>query len=83
MHRAFHLLQNLHRRMVFMDERIVWIGKLLGHKDSGIFLLHAERCFQALINTFSDISVIVYQYHFRPVLLYQLPALFTDIIFTV
>ena len=50
---------------------IVRIRKLLRNKHARIVLFHLQRHFQAGGDTFADIAVIMYQNHFRAVVLHE------------
>ena len=63
------LLKYLQCRIIFVCISIVLILKLLRHKYIRIILSHLQRCIKTFLYTFSNISVIVYQNDFCPVML--------------
>ena len=56
---------------------IINIGKLLRHKHTRIFLLHAQRRLQALINAGTDISGVVDQFDIRSIVAHKFSAFLT------
>ena len=72
-----NLLHDLQSGMIFVCLHIVDIGKLLRHKDTRIFLLHAQRRLQALINAGTDISGVVDQFDIRSIVAHKFSAFLT------
>ena len=68
MYRSRNLFHNLQCRMVLMCHRIIFIGKLLRHKYSWVFLLHPECCLKTFIYACAYISGIMYQFHIRTIM---------------
>ena len=75
--RTLCLLQDFHSCLVSVDSRVSRVFKLLRHKDPGVFPGHFQGRIQTFLYTFSDISGVMDQDHFRSIMLHQLSPFFT------
>ena len=61
-----------------MGQGVVRVFKLLGNEDLRVFRLHFHGAVQALLHAFANVSGIMDELDFRPVMTDQLPPLLTD-----